>query len=162
MTSGGSIQERLSAGMRARQSGELSEARRHFEAVLAIDPTHPLARNVLGLDALANGDPRAAADHLEQACRADPNAAELWLNLASAHAALGDNDSERAALERSLGRSEIPPALIRLAQLHERLCEEAPAAERWGAVLALTASLDQSSGELNSFAHAREYVGRQR
>jgi aspartate beta-hydroxylase len=164
MTSRGSIQEHLSAGMRARQFGELSEARRHFEAVLALDATHPLARNVLGLDALASGDPKAAADHLEQACRGDSNAAELWLNLASARAALGDTDSERAALERSLSVDQrFLPALIRLAQLHERLCEEAPAAERWGAVLALTASLDQSSPELNELlAHAREYVGRQR
>jgi aspartyl/asparaginyl beta-hydroxylase (cupin superfamily) len=55
------------------------------------------------------------------------------------------------------------PALIRLAQLHERLGEEGPATQRWSAVLALTASIDQPSRELADLvAHARHYVERQR
>ena len=150
--------------MQARQSGRMADARRHFEAVLALEPTQPVARNVLGLDAMASGDLRAAADHLEQACRGDPGAAELWLNLSSAHRALDDSEAERAALERALSIDQrFLPALIRLAELHERLGQEAAAAERWNAVLALTASLDQPSPELlQLLAHAREFVGRQR
>jgi len=149
--------------MHARQSGRASEARRHFEAVVALDPTQPLARNVLGLDAMAGGDLRAAADHLEQACRGDPKAPELWLNLSSAYKALDDAEAEHAALERALSIDQrFLPAIIRLAELHERLGQEAPAAERWNAVLALTSSLDQSSVEMQQLiAHARTFVGRQ-
>jgi len=148
--------------MRARQSGRMAEARQHFEAVLAFDATQPMARNALGLDALAAGNPRAAAEHLAQACRGDPGAKELWLNLASAHAALGDTEAERAALERALSIDlRFLPALIRLAQLNERLGEDAAAAERWNAVLALGSSLDSSPELQDMLAHARAFVGRQ-
>lgn len=163
MATAASIQDHLGAAMRARQSGRLSEARHHFEAALALDPTQPIARNVLGLDAIASGDLRAGADHLAQACRGDPNAPELWVNLSSAHRALKDSQAERAALEKALSLDQrFLPALIRLAELHEGQGQEAAAAERWSAVLALTASLDQSSAELQQLlAHARDYVGRQ-
>lgn len=164
MATAGSIQDHLGAGMRARQSGRTSEARRHFEAVIAIDPTQPVARNVLGLDAIANGDLRAGADHLEHACRGDPNAPELWINLSSAYKALENADAERAALEKALALDQrYLPALIRVAELHERLGQDAAAAERWSNVLAVTASLDQSSPEMQQLlTHARDYVARQR
>jgi aspartyl/asparaginyl beta-hydroxylase (cupin superfamily) len=164
MATAGSIQDHLNAGMRARQSGRTSEARRHFEAVIALDPTQPVARNVLGLDAIANGDLRAGADHLEHACRGDPNAPELWINLSSAYKALENADAERAALEKALALDQrYLPALIRVAELHERLGQDAAAAERWSNVLAVTASLDQSSPEMQQLlTHARDYVARQR
>ena len=164
MATAGSIQDHLGAGMRARQSGRTSEARRHFEAVIAIDPIQPVARNVLGLDAIANGDLRAGADHLEHACRGDPNAPELWINLSSAYKALENADAERAALEKALALDQrYLPALIRVAELHERLGQDAAAAERWSNVLAVTASLDQSSPEMQQLlTHARDYVARQR
>jgi aspartate beta-hydroxylase len=158
------LETHLTDALRARQAGRADEARRQFEAVLAIDPVQPVARNALGLDALARGDAHAAAEHFEQACRGDPLAAELWLNLARARAELDQVEPARDALERALGVDQrFLPALISLAQLHEELGEEALAAERWSAVLALTASMDSSSAELAELtAHARDYVGRQR
>lgn len=164
MATAASIQDHLGAAMRARHSGRMSEARRHFEAVLALDPTQPVARNVLGLDAIASGDLRGGAGHLEQACRGDPNAPELWVNLSSAHRALDDSQAEQAALESALAIDQrFLPAIIRLAELHERHGRETAAAERWSAVLALTASLDQSTPDLQQLlAHARDYVARQR
>jgi aspartyl/asparaginyl beta-hydroxylase (cupin superfamily) len=163
MMTGSSIEDHLGAGMRARQSGRRAEACRHFEAVLALDPTHAAARNVLGLDALALGDLRAAADHLEQACRGDPNAPELWVNLASALGALEETEAEHKALKRALALDQrFLPALIRLAQLHERLDQEDAAAERWSAVLSLAAQVDQSSPEWKELlAHAQAQVARQ-
>src|SRR5256885_6059183 len=95
------VQQHLTEAMRARQAGHVADARRHLEAIVALDPSHPVARNVLGLDALANSDARAAAEHFEQACRGDANAAELWLNLARARADLDDVEAARAALERA-------------------------------------------------------------
>lgn len=164
MVSAGSIEDHLDAAMRSRNSGRVSDARAHFEAVLALDPIHPLARNFLGLDALANGDARAGADHLEQACRGDPDAPELWLNLARARAELDEIDAARGALEQALLLDQrFLPALVSLAQLHEELGEDKLASERWSAVLALTATIDQSAPELTQvIAHARAYVEKDR
>lgn len=154
------IQRLLNDAVRARQSGRAADARRHFEAVLAIEPDQPLARNALGMDSLASGDAEAAAAHFERACSADPGAAALWLNLAKAQRLLDRHEDERAALERVLALDQTDlMALIRLAQLHERLGEEAAAVERWGAVLALSAGVADPSPEFAGLvAHARAYV----
>ena len=161
---GYSIEDHLAAAMRCRRSGQATAARRHLEEIVALDPVQPLARNLLGLDALANGDARAAADHFEQACRGDSEAAELWLNLARARAELDDVEGARSALESALSIDQrFLPALIGLAQLHEELGEDGPATERWTAVLALTASMNRSEPGLGEMvAHARAFVERQR
>ena len=120
--------------------------------------------NRLGLDALRSGDARAASEHFERACRADPAAADLQINLATAQRLLKDDAAERAALEAALSIDQRNlMALIRLAQLHERLGEEGPATQRWSAVLTLASAIDQPSPELNNLlAHARTHVERQR
>jgi Tfp pilus assembly protein PilF len=75
--------------------------------------------NRLGLDALRSGDARAASEHFERACRADPAAADLQINLATAQRLLKDDAAERAALEAALSIDQRNlMALIRLAQLH--------------------------------------------
>ena len=116
--------------------------------------------NRLGMEALRAGDPYAAAEHFERACRADPDSAELRVNLATAYRALGDADAERAALESALATDQRNlMALIRLAQLHERLGEERAATERWSAVLSLAAAIDEPSPEFAALlTHARAYV----
>jgi aspartate beta-hydroxylase len=161
---GHSIEDHLAGAMRCRQSGQTADARRHLDAVVALDPVQPLARNLLGLDALATGNARAAADHFEHACRGDSEAAELRLNLARARAELDDVEGARSALEQALSIDQrFLPALIGLAQLHEGLGEEGPAIERWTAVLALTASIDASEpGLADVVAHARNFVERHR
>ena len=161
---GDSIEDHLAAAMRCRKSGQTTDARRHLEAVLVLDPVQPLARNLLGLDALASGDARAAAGHFEQACRGDSEAAELCLNLARARAELDDVEGARSALEQALSIDQrFLPAVIGLAQLHEELGEEGPATERWTAVLALTASIERSEPGLTELvAHARNFVERHR
>lgn len=120
--------------------------------------------NNLGLAALRAGDARAAAEHFEQACRGDPGAAELRINLATARRLLGDDAAERAALEQALAidRRNLM-ALIRLAQLHERLGEDGPATRHWSAVLALASAIEQPSPELRKLlSDAQTYVERQR
>jgi len=120
--------------------------------------------NRLGLDALRSGDAQAASKHFEQACQADPAAADLRINLATARRLLKDDAAERAALEQALSIDQRNlMALIRLAQLHERLGEEGPATQRWSAVLTLASAIEQPSPELiNLLAHARTFVERQR
>ncbi|HEY6048798.1 MAG TPA: aspartyl/asparaginyl beta-hydroxylase domain-containing protein [Sphingomicrobium sp.] len=158
------IDQHLNEALRARHAGRVDEARRHLEAVIELEPDHPAARNALGLGALAERDPGAAAIQFEAACRADPGAAELWMNLATARAALDQIEPAREALERALDADRrFMPALISLAQLHEQLGEEAQATERWSAVLGLAAAMQDRPPQLDQvLAHARAYVERQR
>ena len=127
-------------------------------------PTDAATANRLGLDALRSGRAQAACEHFEQACRADPAAVELFVNLATARRLLKDDEAERSALEQALRIDQRNlMALVRLAQLHERLGEEGPAARRWSAVLALASGIDQPSPEFgNLLDHARRYVETQR
>ena len=120
--------------------------------------------NRRGMESLRSGDAAAAAEHFNQACRADPAAGELWINLATACRLLGDDERERSALEQALAIDQRNlMALIRLAQLHERLAEEGPATSRWSAVLALASAIDEPAPELTALlAQARAYVERQR
>jgi aspartate beta-hydroxylase len=158
------IKRHLAEARRASEEGSPEEARRHFEAVIAIDGEEPTARNWLGADALARGDAQAAAMHFEVASRSEPNERSHWINLATAYRGLGDSDGERRALEKALA---IDPAdllaLIRLAELHERLGQERNAAERWVAVVALGSRLDDPSPEFAEILkHARQYAEAQK
>jgi len=127
-------------------------------------PNDAALANRLGLDALRSGDARTASEHFERACEADPTAAELLINLATARRLLEDDAAERSALEQALSIDQRNlMALIRLAQLHERLGEEGPATQRWSAVLTLASAIDQPTPEfINLLAQARAYVERQR
>jgi aspartyl/asparaginyl beta-hydroxylase (cupin superfamily) len=159
-------QELLMNALRARQEGRAAEALRQFAAVIAAEPDQPVARNVLGMDALERGDAATAAEHFGHAVRGDPHAPPLWINLATARRLQGDNEGERAALEGALSvdRTHLM-ALIRLAQLHERLGETTQAGERWGDVTAASVHVPNPPPDLAEvFAHARQIVaqGRQR
>lgn len=128
------------------------------------DPNEAAQANRLGMESLRRGEARAAAEQFERACRADPTAGELWLNLAAAHRLLPDDEQELAALEQALALDQRNlMALIRLAQLHERRDEHGPATRRWTAVLALASAIDQPSPDFAALlSHARDYLERQR
>lgn len=159
-----SIQRHLAEAERARSAGSDDKAREHFEAILAIDDAEPTARNYLGADALRRGDPRTAASHFEIASRREPGQPAHWINLATAHRAVGDAAGERTALEKIL---EIDQrhllALIRLAELHERQGEDGEAESRWKAVVALSKGVANPSPEFARLVgHARLYVQQRR
>jgi aspartate beta-hydroxylase len=158
------INRHLIDAVRARDAGRPGDARRHFEAVLKLDPDHPKARNALGMEALAARQGAAAAAHFLAATRRDPAAPALWMNLASARRIERDDDGERAALEQVLEIDQAHlMANIRLAELHERRAEEANATARWSAVVALGGALPNAPPELTALVgHARDYVAQRR
>jgi aspartate beta-hydroxylase len=159
-----SIQQHLAKAQHATQAGLSDQARHHFEAVLAIDSEDPTARNWLGAEALARADASAAVSHFEIACKREAGERSHWINLATAHRVLGDSAREREALEAALAIDQTDLlALIRMAELHERLREGASAAERWTAVLACSQSITDPSPEFAEILrHAKQYlVGRQ-
>jgi aspartyl/asparaginyl beta-hydroxylase (cupin superfamily)/Tfp pilus assembly protein PilF len=160
---GEGIREHLAEAQRASQAGQVDKARSHFEAALAIDKEEPTARNWLGADALRRSDAAAAPMHFDIACKREPGERTHWINHPTAHRILGESEAERAALEQALAIDQTDLlALIRMAELHERLGEAAPAAERWAAVLALGSSIRDPAPEFSAIlGHARQYVGQQ-
>ena len=158
-----SIEQHLAEAQRASGAGLRDKARSHFEAALAIDGDEPTAHNWLGADALERADARTAATHFEIACECEPRERSHWINLATAYRMLKDAERERAALEGALAIDQRDLlALIRIAELHERLGEERPAAERWTTVLALSSSIHDPSPEFAEILnHAKQYVGEQ-
>ena len=154
------VEQHLARAARAQQQGRRAEALGDLEAALGLQPEHPVAHNMLGLDALSRNDAATARKHFEAATRADPGAAALWMNLAKASRLLADDAAERAALESALGTDQRHLlALIRLAELHERRAEVADATMRWAAVAALANEHANPPAELRTiFDHARAFV----
>ncbi|VVT28990.1 hypothetical protein SPHINGO391_510034 [Sphingomonas aurantiaca] len=113
---------------RAQRAGDRASATAAFEAILSRKPDHPVALNAVGMAALGHDD-RRAATYFARAAAADPTAAPLWMNLASAHRGLGDADAERAALERALALDQRNlMANVRIAELFERTADMSAAA----------------------------------
>ena len=160
----GEIERRLTAARQARREGRRDEAARLLHALLASAGEQPVALNMLGLNALAEGDQASAASFLRRAIAADPTSPDLWMNLARALREQGDEAGEREALEGALAIDQRHfMALVRLAEWFERRGEEAPAAERWSGVLAMAASLEQRTPALEAMLdHARDRVARSR
>jgi aspartyl/asparaginyl beta-hydroxylase (cupin superfamily) len=121
---------------------------------------NPTALNALGIKAMDAGDFATAQTLLARAVAADPRAIALWMNLAKAQRGRGDAEGERESLHCALRIDQTDfMALIRLAELHQRLGEHAQASSRWSAVLALAAHLPSRSAELEAvLAGARGFV----
>lgn len=154
------IQQHLAEGQRAAHAGLADQARQHFKAVLEIDDGEPTARNWLGADALARADAGTAAMHFEIACKREAGERSHWINLATARRVLGNSDGEREALEAALAidRTDLL-ALIRIAELHERLGQGAAASERWTAVLALSRNITNRTPEFAEILrHAEQFL----
>jgi aspartate beta-hydroxylase len=137
------VRQLSEAAARARQRGDTREEVRLLKAVVEIDPDQPDALNTLGMRALAQGEAAAAAGWFERAARADPTEPALWLNVASARRALGDDEGELASLERALAIDQrYFMALYRKAELLERTGDAQKAVAAWRGVLILADGAD--------------------
>jgi Flp pilus assembly protein TadD len=75
--------------------------------------------NSQGLAALRAGDAHAAAKYFERACRGDPGAVELRINLATARRVLGDDDAERAVRQGHQVEPDTPDAVNAVVDVDE-------------------------------------------
>ena len=154
------VEQHLARAAQAQQQGRRADVQREIEAALHLRPDHPVAHNMLGMEALTRNDPAAAKRHFEAATSADPKATALWLNLAKANREAKDDEGELAALHSALETDQRNlNALIRLAQLHERRGELGEATPRWAGVVALSAEHVSAPPELRAiFDHAQAFM----
>lgn len=73
-----------------------------FEALLAAGTDNGMLRLTLGQAYLKRGDADAAAAHLEEAVRHDPDYSAAWKLLGRAEMARGDAEAARTALESGI------------------------------------------------------------
>ena len=107
------------------------------------------AANSQGMNALRQGDFKAAAEAFERAVAADPHSGALLRNLASAHRGAGNDEDELKALEGALDidRRDLI-AWMRKAELHQRRDEKGEAFQAWNAALQLAEQLRPWSGPM--------------
>ena len=84
------------------QQDRLEEARAEYEQLVEMVPSDASGHAGLGMVALRSGNVEAAEKHLIAARERSPSDPELVVALANARSSLGDGDSARALLTRSL------------------------------------------------------------
>jgi len=89
----------FNAGAEAAQARDAATARSRFQEALALDPELAAAASALAGLAMAEGNPREAADFAEKALAADPADARALMIRFEAYRALGDEEKARAAGE---------------------------------------------------------------
>lgn len=150
----------LGEGIAAQQRGDQPQALQIFERVLALDPSSPYALNAIGMSALEARDFARAESCFRKAAKADGREPALWLNVASAQRAQGDDEGERASLEAALALDQRNfMALLRKAELHERLAEAGSAVQAWRGVIALADQTNDLPPALSErIARGQHYV----
>ena len=136
------IQSRLVAAAQARQRGAGSEELKLLDEAVALAPANPHALNARGMRALADKEFVKAADLFRKAADLDPGQPALWINLAGAARGIPDEETEREALGRVLDidRGHLT-ALLRKAELEERVGRLAEAIEAWNGVVQLASQI---------------------
>lgn len=138
------IEETLASAAQARQRGDAAGERDILDAALRHGASDPRLHNARGMRALTDQDFGAARASFAAASAADPTEPALLLNLATACRGAGDDQGERRALQAALDidrRHFI--ALLRTAELHERLDEAVAAAQAWSHVVQLASAMTE-------------------
>ncbi len=132
----------LSAVAAARARGDKVAEARALEDGLRAFPDNLRLLNARGMRAMADGDPHRAIRHFEHAVELEKGELVLWMNLAGAYRAIGDDELEKQSLEQALTIERgNAAAQLRLAQLEQRRGNNAAALQHWVAVLQLTSAM---------------------
>lgn len=152
----------VAAADAASASGDRPRAIRAWQGVLAADPKHSRALNVIGNAMLQAGDAAGSRAHLKRAVEGEPAQPAIWYNLALACIAVADALGALEALNRALALDPyFVQALFERGRVLERL-ERLPAA-----AASFKAYLDCAGPEVQSdprlakpMEHARSVVDR--
>ena len=151
------IARRADAAMRA---GQADAAARLWEEILAIAPDHAQAVLRVGQHALFRRDVPRATALLKRAAVLLPNDPVAQLNLAFAHRASDEKDSELAALNAALTIDPyFLPAMLAKAALLERMGKRKLAARVYKDALSSAPPEEHLPAEMRSaLAHGRDMV----
>ena len=96
------ISEALAIAIQHHQAGRLQAAEQIYRQILAVEPNHADALNLLGVIASQVGKHEIAVEYIERAIRLKGNAAPFHSNLAGAYSALGKIPEAVACCRRAL------------------------------------------------------------
>lgn len=96
------VDQLVQSGLEAYRNRHIDEAAEYLTSALAIEPSHALANNCLGIVRRIQGDLPAAIACYQQALSTEPHYAEAQNNLGVAYEAAGDLDQAIAAYEAAL------------------------------------------------------------
>jgi aspartate beta-hydroxylase len=154
------LEQLFAAAEAARARGDGAQASAQLMAVLQAAPEHPRALNSLGALALNAGDPVVAAGFFRRAAAADPRTPLLWLNLANACLAAGDDAGEGEALDKALAIDPFMlPAFLKKGQWLERRGETKAAITMYQRLVAnLPSDLQLPPAMVQAIDRARDLV----
>src|SRR4051812_4063290 len=157
------VQNRLIAAAGAGQRGQLAGEPVLVDQALKINPRDPVALNARGMRALTDKDLKQAVACFSKATEVEPTEPTLWMNLASAARGQADADLERSALQRVLELDRFNfMALLRTAELEERVGRIREAALGWAAVIQLaSSSVDRPAIMDDAMRHGQAYLAAQ-
>ena len=142
------------------QQGRPEAATQLLHALLEDNPRHVTALNTLGLIAIGARESEEALAYFERAAAADPTAPGIWFNHFQALEATGDQPRGLDSLDRALAIDPyFVPALIRKAEVLERLGRRAEAADLYRRIIAASPdpeALPEAARE--ALAHGRALV----
>ena len=111
----------IETALQLHRSGRLAEAEKIYRQVLAENPNHPDALNLLGLVAYTSGHKETARDLILRATQISPATAEFHSNLSAVFESLEQADNAIAAARRSISiRPDSPTAWYNLANALRR------------------------------------------
>lgn len=156
------VDDALAAAAQARQRADAVGERRILDEALQRGEGDPRLNNARGMRALADSDFVLAKACFLAASASDPKEVALRLNLATACRALGDDDGERQALQAALNIDRRHfVALLRTAELHEKLGEEVAAAQAWSHVVQMASSMPERPERVEAaLQHGRAFIER--
>jgi aspartyl/asparaginyl beta-hydroxylase (cupin superfamily) len=140
----------------ATRSGRVAEAERTWERLLALEPRHARALDVLGELSFRRGDLARARDLIGRLVEVDGKTVQQWINLAVVSQRLGDQVAEERAIAGALGvdPSDLLGLLMR-GDLKERQGRRQEAARAYGAAATVAPPMDRLRPELRpSVSHA--------
>ena len=102
-----SVKPTFDEGLALHQAGQVAEARRAYEAVLARDPRHFDALHLLGVACVQSGEAERGAALIARAIAVSPDVAAAYVNLAMALNALGRFEAAVQSCERALALDPV-------------------------------------------------------
>ena len=128
------------------ERGDVARATEEYDAIVAADPTDPLALSLATQFYDASGRPERATEILRAAVAAAPESVPLRTSLAGRLSAAGERDAAVALLEESATRQDTRDAWLALADLHARLGDRDAAAQAIDRAAQHAASGDDALG----------------